>query len=143
LKLKADQKLIWGEEKKKALEQHQTVSKSPPVLMPTQDKKSFKLYLSANEWAIGSAHVQEFKRKERVVYFESIGLLDAEIRYSIIERLCLCLYFSCRELKPYLLSAECIVVCKDDVVKHMLSPQILKGRIRKWSLALSEFDLTS
>jgi hypothetical protein len=64
LKLKADQKLIWGEEKKKALEQHQTVSKSPPVLMPTQDKKSFKLYLSANEWAIGSAHVQEFKRKE-------------------------------------------------------------------------------
>jgi hypothetical protein len=111
--------------------------------MPPQDKKPFKLYLSANEWAIGSAHVQEFKRKERVVYFESIGLLDAEIRYSIIERLCLCLYFSCSDLKPYLLSAECIVVCKDDVVKHMLSPQILKGRIRKWSLALSEFDLTS
>jgi hypothetical protein len=34
------------------------------------------------------------------------------------------------------------MVCKDEVVKHMLSLPILKGRIRKWILALSEFDLT-
>src|SRR5688500_7933438 len=41
----------------------------------------------------------------------------------------------------YLLSAECIVVCKDDVVKYMLSLPILKGRVGKWILAFSEFDL--
>ena len=40
-----------------------------------------------------------------------------------------------------MLSAECIVICKDDVVKYMLSLPILKGRIGKWILALSEFDL--
>jgi hypothetical protein len=34
------------------------------------------------------------------------------------------------------------VVCKDDVVKYMLSLPIFKGRIGKWILALSEFDLT-
>jgi hypothetical protein len=34
------------------------------------------------------------------------------------------------------------VVCKDDVVKYMISLPILKGRIAKWILALSEFDLT-
>jgi hypothetical protein len=34
------------------------------------------------------------------------------------------------------------MVCKDDVVKYMLSLPILKGKIRKWILALSEFDLT-
>jgi hypothetical protein len=34
------------------------------------------------------------------------------------------------------------MVCKDDVVKYMLSLPILKGRIGKWILALSEFDLT-
>ena len=33
------------------------------------------------------------------------------------------------------------MVCKDDVVKYMLSLPILKGRIGKWMLALSEFDL--
>ena len=68
-------------------------------------------------------------------------LLDAEIRYSLVERLCLCLYFSCTKLRHYLLSAECVVVRKDDVIKYMLSLPILNGRIGKWILDLSEFDL--
>jgi hypothetical protein len=110
--------------------------------MPPQDKKPLKLYLSANERSIGLALVQESEGKERIVYFMSRRLLDAETKYSMVERLCLCLYFSCTKLRPYLLTVECIVVCKDDVVKYMLSLPILKGRIRKWILALLEFDLT-
>jgi hypothetical protein len=43
--------------------------------------------------------------------------------------------FSCTKLRPYLLIAECTMVCKDDVVKYMLSLPILKGRIGKWILA--------
>ena len=73
-------------------------------------------------------------------YYLNRRLLDAETRYSPIERLCLCLYFSCTKLH-YLLSAKCIVVCKDDVVKYMLSLPKLNGRIGEWILALSEFDL--
>jgi hypothetical protein len=73
--------------------------------MPPQDKKSFKLYLSANEQAIGLAPVQEFEGKERVVYFVSRRLLDAETRYSMVERLCLCLYFSCMKVET--LSTNC------------------------------------
>jgi hypothetical protein len=110
--------------------------------MPPQDKKPFKLYLLANERAIRSALVKEFEGKEQVMYFISRRLLDAETRYLVVERLCLCLYFSCTKLRPYLLTAECIVVCKDDVVKYMLSFPVLKGRIGKWILDLLEFDLT-
>jgi hypothetical protein len=69
------------------------------------------------------------------VYFESRRLLDAKTRYSAVERLCLCLYLSCTKLRPYLLTVECTVVCKDDVVKYMLSLPILKGRIGKWFFA--------
>jgi hypothetical protein len=101
--------------------------------MPPQDKKSFKLYLWANERAIGSALLQEFEGKERVVYFVSRILLDVETRYSAVERLCLCLYFSCTKLRPYLSTVGCTVVCKDDVVKYMLS----LAQDRKWILALS------
>ena len=67
--------------------------------------------------------------------------MDPETRYSPIEKLCLCLYFSCTKLRHYLLSAECTVVSKADVIKHMLSMPILNGRMGKWILALSEFDL--
>ncbi|OQU79024.1 hypothetical protein SORBI_3008G088836 [Sorghum bicolor] len=41
----------------------------------------------------------------------------------------------------YLLSAECTIICKDDVVRYMLCMLIINGRIGKWILALSEFDL--
>jgi hypothetical protein len=34
------------------------------------------------------------------------------------------------------------VVSKDDVIKYMMSLSILNGRIEKWILALSEFDLS-
>ena len=76
-----------------------------------------------------------------MIYFVSRRLLDAETRYSPVERLCLCLYFSCTKLRHYLLSAECVVVSKDDVIKYMLLLPILSGRIGKWIMALSEFDL--
>ena len=33
------------------------------------------------------------------------------------------------------------MVSKDDVIKYMLSMSILSGRIGKWILALSEFNL--
>jgi hypothetical protein len=51
-----------GKEQQKALDNVKYYLKSP-ILMPPQDKKSFKLYLSANEQAIGSALVQEFEGK--------------------------------------------------------------------------------
>ncbi|KAK1651403.1 hypothetical protein QYE76_069208 [Lolium multiflorum] len=37
--------------------------------------------------------------------------------------------------------AEIIVICKSDVIKHMLSAPVLKGRLGKWMFALSEFDI--
>ena len=40
-----------------------------------------------------------------------------------------------------MLSAECTVVSKTDVIKYMLSIPISNGRMGKWILALSEFDL--
>jgi hypothetical protein len=85
--------------------------------------------------------MEEFEGKERVIFYLSRRLLDPETRYSPIEKLCLCLFFSCSKLWHYLLSSECTVVSKFDVIKHMLSFPILNWRIGKWILALSEFDL--
>jgi hypothetical protein len=39
------------------------------------------------------------------------------------------------------LNAECIVYSKFDVIKHILSMPILNGRIGKWNLALTKFEL--
>ena len=48
---------------------------SPPVLVPPQKHKPFKLYLSADERAIGSAHIQEFEGKDSWMLKPGILLL--------------------------------------------------------------------
>ena len=110
LKLKNDQEFKWGDVQQKAFEEIKEYMKCPPVLVPPQQDKPFKLYVSADNQTIRSALIQEFEGKERVVFYLSRRLLDLETRYSPIEKLCLCLYFSCTKLRHYLLSVECTVV---------------------------------
>ena len=50
--------------------------KCPPVLVPPQQGKLFKLYMSTDSQTIGSALMQEFEEKERVVFYLSRRLLD-------------------------------------------------------------------
>src|SRR6185312_1916298 len=60
LKLKADQEFVWREKHQKALDEIKHYLINPPVLVPPQKHKPFKLYSSADECAIGSALIQEF-----------------------------------------------------------------------------------
>jgi hypothetical protein len=68
-------------------------------------------------------------------------LIDAETRYSFIEKLCLSLFYACSKLRHYLLSSTCVGACQADVIRQMLQQPILSGRIRKWAYALIEYDL--
>jgi hypothetical protein len=75
------------------------------------------------------------------VFYLSRRMLDTKTRYHEIEKLCLCLFFTCTKLQHILLSAEIIIICKSDVIKHMLTAPMLKGRLGKWMFALLEFDI--
>jgi ribonuclease HI len=110
-------------------------------MVPPQQDKPFYVYLSVGDTSITSVVIQVHDNKERVVFYLSIRMLDAETRYPDIEKLCLCLFFTCTKLCHILLSAEIIIICKSDVIKHMLSAPVLKGRLGKWMFALSKFDI--
>ena len=45
------------------------------------------------------------------------------------------------KLRYYLLPTTVLVIATTDLVKYMLSRPMLRGRIGKWVLALSEFHL--
>ena len=79
---------------------------------------------------------------ERAIYYLSRVLNDAETRYSMVEKLCLCLYYSCIMLKQYIKPVDVYVSSRYDIIKHMLSKPILHSRIGKWALALTEYSLT-
>jgi len=103
LKLKADQEFVKGKEQQLALDEIKNYLANPPILVPPQHGKQFRLYLFTDDAVIGSALIQEFEGIERVIYYLSRRLVDAETRYSAVEKLCLCLYFSCVKLRHYLL----------------------------------------
>jgi hypothetical protein len=113
----------------------------PPVMVPPQQGMPFYIYLSGGDTSIASVVVQVYDGKEKVVFYLSRRMLDTETRYHKIEKLCLCLFFTCTKLRHILLSVEIIVICKSDIIKHMLSAPVLKGQLRKWMFALSEFDI--
>jgi hypothetical protein len=111
------------------------------VLVPPQQDRSFYIYLSVGDTSIALVVVPVYDGKEKAVFYLSRRMLDTETRYHKIEKLCLYLFFTCMKLRHILLFAEIIVICKSDVIKHMLSAPLLKGRLGKWMFALSEFNI--
>jgi hypothetical protein len=111
------------------------------VLVPPQQDRPFYIYLSVGDTSIASVVVQVYDGKEKAVVYLSRRMLDTETRYHKIEKLCLCLFFICTKLRYILLSVEIIIICKSDIIKHMLTAPVLKGRLEKWMFALSEFNI--
>ena len=97
--------------------------------------------MAAEDKIIGVVLTQETEGKEYIITYLSRRLVDAETRYTFIEKLYLSLYYACTKLRHYLLSSTCIVTCQADIIKHMLQKPILSGRIGRWAYALVEYDL--
>jgi hypothetical protein len=141
VKIKADEEFRWGAEQQPAFKEIKEYLARPPVLVPPLQDRPFYIYLSVGDTSIASVVVQVYDSKEMVVFYLSRRMLDMEIRYHEIEKLCLYLFFTCTKLRHILLSAEIIVICMLDVIKHMLSAPVLKGQLRKWMFTLLEFDI--
>ncbi|KAK2414316.1 hypothetical protein QL285_036920 [Trifolium repens] len=143
LRLKKDDPFKWNQEHQKAFDDIKEYLIKPPVLMPPSRNKAMKLYIATSDKTIGSMLAQEDDNGiENAVYYLSRVLNDAETRYTAIEKLCLCLYFSCTKLKHYIKPVDVYVYSHFDVIKHMLTKPILHSRIGKWALALTEYSLT-
>jgi hypothetical protein len=114
---------------------------SPPVMKAAKAGIPFQLYIDAEDAVIGAVLTQVTEGKEHIITYLSRCLIDVEMRYSFIEKLCLSLFYACFKLWNYLLASTCVVVCQADVIKHMLQQPILSWRIKKWAYALIEYDL--
>ncbi|CAL2236863.1 unnamed protein product [Prunus armeniaca] len=89
--------------------------------------------------SIGSLLVQDNKEgKEQTVYYLSRTRPEVEKKYYAIQRLCLALYFNVVKLRHYILPFTIYIIAKINMIKYMLTRPMLRGRICKWTLALTE-----
>jgi hypothetical protein len=65
---------------------------SPPVVKAPMVGIPFLLYIAAEDNMIGAILRQVMEGKEHIITYLSRSLINAEIRYSFIEKLCLSLF---------------------------------------------------
>ncbi|XP_070668799.1 uncharacterized protein [Malus domestica] len=142
LKLKDSDKFVWNDEHQAAFTQIKVSLTNPPVLVPHRRGKPLKLYISAAEESIGCLLAQDNDAgREQAIFYLSRNLSQPKINYPAVEKLCLAVFFAASKLRHYMLSSVTQVIAQTDVISYMLTRPIVKGRIGKWTMALSEFSL--
>ncbi|XP_050207554.1 uncharacterized protein LOC126656970 [Mercurialis annua] len=132
---------IWTDEQQRVFDDLKGYLAKPPVMTPPKPNKPLLLYLSDAHESLGCMLAQEDDGVERAVYYLSRGPTDTEIRYTDIEKMCLCLYFTCCKLRYYMLPVVVYVLSQTDIIKYVLSKPYLRNRIGKWAIAMSQFTL--
>ncbi|XP_025618967.1 uncharacterized protein [Arachis hypogaea] len=130
----------WTPECETAFAKLKTLLSSPPVLQRPEVGKPLYLYLSVSNHSISSALVVETGRIQQPVYFVSRVMQPTEQRYPKIEQLALALVVTARRLRHYFQS-HTIVVRTNHPLRQILTKPELAGRLTKWSVELSEFDI--
>ncbi|XP_015961083.1 uncharacterized protein LOC107485065 [Arachis duranensis] len=131
----------WNDDCEREFNTLKTTLLQPPILQkPLQEEELF-LYLSITDWAISSTLVTERDKVQHPIYFVSKTLQHAEVNYPRIEKLALALLFSARKLRPYFQS-HVIHVRTNHPLRQVLHKQKIADRLVKWSIELSEFDVT-
>ena len=113
-----------------------------PMLVPLVSHKPLLFYISIMDKSIGALLAQEDdQRKERAIYYISRTLVNYELNYSFIERACLAAVFASQKLRHYRLTHKIKLTSKIYPLKYLLRKMALMGRLAKWVMILSEFDI--
>ncbi|XP_075080310.1 uncharacterized protein LOC142165832 [Nicotiana tabacum] len=139
--LKKQNQFEWSEECQQTLKNLKAYLSNPPLLAKPKDGEKLLIYLAISEVAVSAVLVREDQGKKSPIHYVSKSLLDAETRYSHLEKLALALIVVSRKLRPYF-QCHPISVVTAYPLRNILHKQELSGRLAKWAIELSEYDIT-
>ncbi|XP_071913979.1 uncharacterized protein [Coffea arabica] len=138
--LRGGRQFEWSSECQKAFDELKTHLARLPTLTSPESGETLFIYLAAGEGAISAVLVREENKAQKPIYYVSRALQRVETRYSAVERYVLALIHAARKLRTYF-QAHPVVVVTDQPVKQILSKPESSGRMVKWAVELSEYDL--
>ncbi|KAL0427764.1 UNVERIFIED_CONTAM: Retrovirus-related Pol polyprotein from transposon opus [Sesamum latifolium] len=103
-------------------------------------KKSLPFFKTLRK-AVNSVLIREEEGKQLPIYYVSKVLNRAEGRYTPIEKMALALVVTARRLRPYFLS-HLVGVKINTPLKQTLGKPDTSGRLVKWTVELSEYDIS-
>ena len=119
----------WETHCQKTFTAPKTYLNSPPILVSPSEGELLTLYLAVSEFATSAALVREQDKVQQPVYYSSRALRGAEERYPKMEKLILALVTTSRKLPT------------EYLMKQILHKPETSGRLIKWVIELSEFDI--
>ena len=130
----------WDEKCEEAFVALKTYLSSPPILVSPTEGELLTLYLAISDFSTSAVLVRDKERVQRPVYYCSRALRGAEERYPKMEKLILALVIAAQKLRPYF-QAHTIEVPTEYPMKQVLHKPEVSGRLMKWAIELSEFDI--
>ena len=100
------------------------------------------MYLALEENTLGAMLAQEGPEGvEHVVYYLSKKFLPYEEKYDLVEKTCLIMIWATKKLRHYFQSYKIQVVSKIDLLRYLFQVPALTGKISRWLVLLTEFDI--
>ena len=130
----------WDAKCEEAFTALKTYLSSPLILVSPIEGELLTLYFTVSDFSTSVVLVRDKERVQYPVYYCSRALRGAEERYPRMEKLILALVIAARKLRPYF-QAHTIEVPIEYPMKQVLHKPETSGRLMKWAIELSEFDI--
>ncbi|XP_024018842.1 uncharacterized protein LOC112090833 [Morus notabilis] len=129
--LKGSRHFEWTPQCEEAFQKLKEHLGKPPILAKSNPDEELSLYLFVSQHAVSSVLIREEERVQLPIYYVSKRLLDAESRYSEMERLALTLMVASRKLRHYFQSHTIRVLTNHPLRQALQKPET-SGRLLKW-----------
>ncbi|XP_024006657.1 uncharacterized protein LOC112083337 [Eutrema salsugineum] len=124
--LRGNKHLEWNEKCEEAFAELKEYLSTPPVLSKPE--------------TVSSVLVREDRGEQKPIFYTSKSLDGSEYRYPTLEKFAFAVVISARKLRPYFQS-HAIVVLTDHPLRTFLHSPSQSGRLAKWAIELSEYDI--
>ncbi|XP_010480879.1 PREDICTED: uncharacterized protein LOC104759673 [Camelina sativa] len=138
--LRGNKRFEWDEKCELAFTQLKDYLSSPPVLAKPEQGETLYLYIAISCSAVSGVLVREDRREQHPIFYVSKTLDGAELRYPTLEKLAYAVVISARKLRPYFQS-HTVEVLKNQPLRTILHSPSQSGRLAKWAVELSEYDI--
>ena len=130
----------WDTKCEEAFSALKTYLSSPPILVSPIEGELLTLYLAVSDFSTSAVLVRDKERVQHLVYYCGRALRGAKERYPRMEKLILALVTAARKVRPYF-QAHSIEAPTEYPMKQVLHKPETSGRLMKWAIELSEFDI--